>query len=72
MTKLDWEKSPNWFVRNRTEIWAAIELIETALDEYDEVCGLAFSDIPEKFECVKDFIDKICFPEFHEEKNENS
>ena len=39
------EKSPWWWIRNRTKIRDALEVIAQALEEYDEGRGLAFSDI---------------------------
>ena len=58
------EKSPWWWIRNRTKIRDALEVIAQALEEYDEGCGLAFSDIPDKFEDIQNFFDDVCYPDW--------
>lgn len=57
-------KSPWWWIRNRTKIIDALEVIDLALEEYDEGCGLAFSDIPDKFEDIKNFFNDVCYPDW--------
>lgn len=57
------EKSPWWWIRNRTKIRDALEVIAQALEEYDEGCGLAFSDISDKFEDIQNFFDDVCYPD---------
>lgn len=53
-----------WWVRNRVKIMEALDVIDTALEEYDEMCGLAFSDIPEKFRDLQNFFSEVCYPDF--------
>lgn len=57
-------KNPWWWIRNRGKINDALEVIDLALEEYDEGCGLAFSDIPDKFEDIKNFFDDVCYPDW--------
>ena len=53
-----------WWVRNRAKIMEALDVIDTALEEYDEMCGLAFSDIPEKFRDLQNFFSEVCYPDW--------
>ena len=46
----------------KAEIIKALDVIEDALEEYDEIYGLAFSDIPEKFRDLQNFFMEICYP----------
>ena len=57
-------KNPWWWIRNRGKIIDALEVIDLALEEYDEGCGLAFSDIPDKFEDIKNFFNDVCYPDW--------
>ena len=57
-------KSPWWWIRNRMKIIDALEVIDLALEEYDEGRGLAFSDIPDKFEDIKNFFNDVCYPDW--------
>ena len=57
-------KSPWWWIRNRKEISNALEVIATALEEYDEGCGLAGSDIPNEFEDIQNFFEDVCYPDW--------
>ena len=55
--------SPWWWIRNKKEIENALETLDLALEEYDEDCGFAFTDIPQKIEEIKNFFNKICYKE---------
>ena len=57
------EKNPVPWIRNRGEIVKALDIIDDALEEYDELCGLAFSDIPEKFRDLQNFFSEVCYPD---------
>jgi len=63
-TQEEISKSPWWWIRNRTKIIDALEVIDLALEEYDEGRGLAFSDIPDKFEDIKNFFNDVCYPDW--------
>lgn len=63
-TQEEISKSPLWWIRNREKIIDALEVIDLALEEYDEGCGLAFSDIPDKFEDIKNFFNDVCYPDW--------
>ena len=58
------KKNPWWWIRNRRKIIDALEVIDLALEEYDEGRGLAFSDIPDKFEDIKNFFNDVCYPDW--------
>lgn len=58
------KKNPWWWIRNRGKIMDALDVIDTALEEYDEGYGLAFSDITDKFEEIKDFFNNVCYPDW--------
>ena len=53
-------KSPWGWIRHRREIAEAIEILEYALEDYDEGAGLAFEDVDEKLQDIKEFFDKVC------------
>ena len=57
------DKNPWWWIRNRRKIIDALDIIDLALEEYDEGRGLAFSDIPEKFKDIQDFFNDVCYPD---------
>ena len=57
------EKRDIPWIRNRVEIMKALNVIDDALEEYDEICGLAFSDIPKKFRDLQNFLSEICYPD---------
>ena len=63
ITREEISKSPWWWIRNRKEIINALEVIDIALEEYDEGCGLAGSDIPNKFKDIQNFFDDVCYPD---------
>lgn len=63
-TQEEISNSPWWWIRNRRKIIDALEVIDLALEEYDEGCGLAFSDIPDKFEDIKNFFNDVCYPDW--------
>jgi len=63
-TQEEISKNPWWWIRNRTKIIDALEVIDLALEEYDEGRGLAFSDIPDKFEDIKNFFNDVCYPDW--------
>ena len=60
MTEEERKKSHSYCIKYAREIWESLENIECALDEYDEECGLAFSDIPDKFDDIKEFFREAC------------
>lgn len=62
-TQEEISKSLWWWIRNRKEIINALNVIDTALEEYDEGCGLAGSDIPDKFEDIQNFFNDVCYPD---------
>ena len=49
--------------KKQKKIINALEVIDMALEEYDEGCGLAGSDIPDKFEDIQNFFNDICYPD---------
>ena len=58
------DKNPWWWIRNRRKIIDALDIIDLALEEYDEGRGLAFSDIPEKFKDIQNFFNDVCYPDW--------
>lgn len=52
--------SPWGWIRNRGKIVEAIEVLEDALEDYDEGAGLAFEDVDEKLQDIKRFFNKVC------------
>ena len=50
--------------KKQKKIINALEVIDMALEEYDEGCGLAGSDIPDKFEDIQNFFNDVCYPDW--------
>lgn len=60
MTEEERKKSSSYCIKFAKEIFESLENIEDALEEYDEENGLAFSDIPNKFNDIKAFFREAC------------
>lgn len=60
MTPEERSKSTSYCVKFAAEIFICLEKLEDALEEYDEECGLGFSDIPDKLDDIKNFFKKAC------------
>lgn len=51
-----------YWIKERNNIFHALEVLDDALEEYDEICGLAFSSIPDELDNIRKFFEKICYP----------
>ena len=60
MTAEERNKSSSYCIKFAADIFRCLEELDDALEEYDEECGLAFSDIPNKFNDIKEFFKRAC------------